>query len=181
MKSRLAWFLMIPFFAFAQAFTTPTKLVFCSEGNPESLTPFSASVTSVVVYIAMNDTLVSYVRGETKITPSLAEHWQVSRDGKEYTFYLQQGVQWHNNAFFKPTRDLNADDVIFTIDRQRLPPDDAGHVEPFHRADREESDYDTATRNKRSTLLPCKAVKLKSIKYEGKMDTKSITPQRVKA
>ena len=127
MKSRLAWFLMIPFFAFAQAFTTPTKLVFCSEGNPESLTPFSASVTSVVVYIAMNDTLVSYVRGETKITPSLAEHWQVSRDGKEYTFYLQQGVQWHNNAFFKPTRDLNADDVIFTIDRQRLP------HHPYHR------------------------------------------------
>lgn len=105
----------------------PQKLVFCSEGNPESLTPYSASATSVGVYIAINDTLISYVRGETKISPSLAEHWQISRDGKEYTFYLQQGVKWHSNAFFQPTRDFNASDVIFTIDRQR------NETHPYHR------------------------------------------------
>ena len=100
---------------FAQAKDTPHKLVFCSEGNPESLVPYSPGTTSVNVYVAMNDTLISHVRGETDITPSLAVHGQISRDGKEYTFFLRQGVKWHRNTFFEPTRDFNADDVIFTI------------------------------------------------------------------
>jgi dipeptide transport system substrate-binding protein len=104
---------------FAQAKDTPHKLVFCSEGNPESLVPYSSSTTSVGVYVALNDTLISHVRGETDIIPGLAVHWQISRDGKEYTFFLRQGVKWHRNAFFEPTRDFNADDVIFSIERQR--------------------------------------------------------------
>lgn len=98
---------------------TPQKLVFCSEGSPESLAPsVSFSATSIDVYLAIYDTLVTYVRGETNLMPSLAEHWQVSKDGKEYTFFLQRGVKWHSNELFKPTRDFNADDVIFTIERQ---------------------------------------------------------------
>jgi dipeptide transport system substrate-binding protein len=95
------------------------KLVFCSEGSPESLAPsVSFSATSIDVYLSIYDTLVTYVRGETNLMPSLAEHWQVSKDGKEYTFFLQQGVKWHSNALFQPTRNFNADDVIFTIERQ---------------------------------------------------------------
>ena len=105
--------------AWAQSSEPLQKLVFCSEGSPESLAPsVSSTATSIDVYTAIYDTLVSYVRGETNLAPSLAEHWQVSRDGKEYTFYLQRGVKWHSNAFFKPTRTFNADDVLFTIERQ---------------------------------------------------------------
>ncbi len=29
------------------------------------------------------------------------------------------GVKWQDNKDFKPTRDLNADDVVFSFDRQK--------------------------------------------------------------
>ncbi len=37
------------------------------------------------------------------------------------TFKLREGVQFHSNDQFTPTRDLNADDVIFSFDRQGNP------------------------------------------------------------
>ena len=44
---------------------------------------------------------------------------EVSEDGKTYTFHLRKGVKWHDNKEFKPTRELNADDVVFSFDRQK--------------------------------------------------------------
>ena len=52
------------------------------------------------------------------MVPGLAESWTVSPDGMEYTFNLRKGVKWHTNKNFKPTRDFNADDIIFMIERQ---------------------------------------------------------------
>jgi peptide/nickel transport system substrate-binding protein len=43
--------------------------------------------------------------------PGLAERWEVSEDGKEYTFYLRKDVKFHNGEPF------NADSVTFTFDR----------------------------------------------------------------
>ncbi len=94
---------------FALCFTMPhfclaqpmQKLVFCAEGNPETLSPsLGLSANSIDAYIAIYDTLVTYARGETKLTPHLAEYWEISEDGKTYTFHLQQGVKWHSNPFF---------------------------------------------------------------------------------
>ena len=63
------------------------------------------------------DRLVSFKRGTTTIVPSLATHWKVSSDGLTYTFYLRRGVKFHTTDYFKPTRDFNADDVVFTFSR----------------------------------------------------------------
>ncbi|SPW60976.1 dipeptide ABC transporter, substrate-binding protein [Escherichia coli] len=57
--------------------------------------------------------------GTTEVIPGLAEKWEVSEDGKTYTFHLRKGVKWHDNKEFKPTRELNADDVVFSFDRQK--------------------------------------------------------------
>ena len=62
--------------------------------------------------------IVDFERGTTKVIPGLAEKWDISPDGTVYTFHLRHGVKWQSNANFKPTRDFNADDVIFAIDRQ---------------------------------------------------------------
>jgi len=43
-----------------------------------------------------------------KPIPALAERWEVSPDGLVYTFYLRQGVRWHDGVPF------TAEDVVFT-------------------------------------------------------------------
>ena len=102
-------------------------LVFCSEGSPEFFAPsISNTATSFDANQPIYDTLVRYLRGTTRIAPGLAERWEVSRDGTQYTFFLRRGVRWHHNALFTPSRDFNADDVLFMINRQW----DANH--PFH-------------------------------------------------
>lgn len=54
-------------------------------------------------------------KGGVKIVPSLAESWDISKDGKVYTFHLAKGVKFHNGEEFK------ADDVLFTIDKMMNP------------------------------------------------------------
>jgi len=64
------------------------------------------------------DNLVDFERGGTKVVPGLAESWTVSKDGLEYVFKLRKGVKWQSNKNFKPTRDFNADDILFMFERQ---------------------------------------------------------------
>jgi dipeptide transport system substrate-binding protein len=42
----------------------------------------------------------------------------VSDDGLEYTFHLRSGVKFHTSANFTPSRDFNADDVLYSFNRQ---------------------------------------------------------------
>ena len=64
--------------------------------------------------------LVDFKAGTTELVPSLAESWEVSEDGKIYTFHLRKGVKFQSNKYFKPSRDFNADDVIFSFMRQKI-------------------------------------------------------------
>lgn len=68
-------------------------------------------------WVDMNvlDRLVEYEAGPVgmDIVPSLAEKWEVSSDGAEYTFYLRKGVMWHNG------KEFSAEDVKFTFERIR--------------------------------------------------------------
>ena len=95
-------------------------LVFCSEGSPENFYPgINTTGTSFDANEPIYNRLVDFEYGGTKVVPSLAEKWDISADGKEYTFHLRKGVKWHaSSKSFKPTRDMNADDVLFMFERQ---------------------------------------------------------------
>jgi len=94
-------------------------LVFCSEGSPENFYPaVNTTGTSFDANSQIYSRIVDFERGTTKVVPGLAERWDISSDGTVYTFYLRKGVKCHSNANFKPTRDMNADDIIFAIERQ---------------------------------------------------------------
>jgi dipeptide transport system substrate-binding protein len=95
-------------------------LVFCSEGSPEGFNPafYTAGTTFDASSRAVYNRLVEFERGTTKIGPALAEKWDVSADGLEYTFYLRKGVKFQTTKEFTPTRDFNADDVVFSFKRQ---------------------------------------------------------------
>jgi dipeptide transport system substrate-binding protein len=94
-------------------------LVYCSEGSPENFYPgINTTGTSFDANLQIYDTPVQFERGGTKVIPALAERWDINKDGTEYTFHLRKGVKFHSNKLFKPSRDFNADDFIFSIERQ---------------------------------------------------------------
>ncbi|GLO08615.1 ABC transporter substrate-binding protein [Pseudomonas putida] len=96
-----------------------SNLVFCSEGSPAGFDPgqyitgtdFDASAETVF------NRLTQFERGGTAVIPGLATKWEVSDDGKTYTFHLREGVKFHTTDYFKPSRPFNADDVLFTFNR----------------------------------------------------------------
>ena len=53
--------------------------------------------------------------------PALARAWQVSADGLGYTLQLRRGVHFQRNFGFVPSRDFDADDVVFSFMRMLDP------------------------------------------------------------
>src|SRR5438552_12362948 len=91
-------------------------LVFCSEGSPENFYPgVNTTGTSFDGNEPIYNRIVEFQRGGTQVGPGLAEKWTISPDGTIYTFNLRKGVKWHSaSKSFKPTREFNADDVMFS-------------------------------------------------------------------
>lgn len=79
---------------------------------------FYSGVTFTASAETVFDRLTHFERGTTNVIPGLAESWDISEDGKEYTFHLRKGVKVHTYKKFHPKRDFNADDVIFSFERQ---------------------------------------------------------------
>ncbi|WP_413854999.1 ABC transporter substrate-binding protein, partial [Albidovulum sp.] len=94
--------------------------VYCSEASPEGFdpAPYTAGGTFDASAHPIYNRLTEFKKGTTEVEPGLAESWEVSEDGTEYTFHLRKGVKWQSNEKFTPTRDFNADDVIFSYERQ---------------------------------------------------------------
>jgi len=115
--------------------------VFCSEGSPEGFNPafYTAGTTFDASSRPIFDRLVLFELGTTKTIPGLAEKWGISPDGKTYTFNLRKGVKFHTTKNFTPTRDFNANDVIFTFERQR----DKNH--PYHKVSGGNYEYFVST------------------------------------
>ena len=95
-------------------------LVYCSEASPANFDPGTTTggndfdASSRTVY----NRLVEFKHGGTEVEPGLAESWDISDDGLTYTFHLRQGVKFQTTDYFTPTRDFNADDVVFSFERQ---------------------------------------------------------------
>jgi ABC-type transport system substrate-binding protein len=77
----------------------------------------SGTVANIGPQSPMYDTLLrrSPKDGQT-IIPDLAQRWEISPDGKKYTFHLRQGVKFHDGAPF------TAADVKATYERIARPP-----------------------------------------------------------
>ncbi|MFC0337018.1 dipeptide transport system substrate-binding protein [Kushneria avicenniae] len=95
-------------------------LVFCSEASPEGFNPqhYTAGTTFDASSRTIYNRLVEFKSGTTELKPALAESWEVSDDGRTYTFHLRQGVTFQTTDYFTPSRDFNADDVLYSFNRQ---------------------------------------------------------------
>ncbi|MDN3577725.1 ABC transporter substrate-binding protein [Chitinimonas viridis] len=113
---------LIKYTAIALALATSAQaktLVYCSEASPEGFDGgmFTAAATHDASTEAIYNRLTEFEKGGTKVVPALAEKWEASKDGLEYTFHLRRGVKFHTTEWFKPSRDFNADDVLWTFQR----------------------------------------------------------------
>ncbi len=98
-------------------------LTVCTEASPDGfdIAQSETAVTHDAAGKTIYDQLFALKRGTTEIVPSLAERWEVSPDGLQVTLHLRKGVKFHTTSWFKPTREMNADDVVFSLQRQADP------------------------------------------------------------
>lgn len=59
------------------------------------------------------------------VIPGVAERWNISDDGLVYTFYLREGVTFHDG------HELTAADVVYTFERNRNPETGVPHPEYY--------------------------------------------------
>src|SRR6266849_1133069 len=71
-----------------------------------------ADITPFMILYALHDALVKPMPGNLN-TPSLAESWTMSRDGRTWEFLLRKGARFHNGE------PVTAEDVKFSFERYR--------------------------------------------------------------
>ena len=98
-------------------------LVVCTEASPEGfdIVQYTTAVTADASAETILDRLVTFKPGTSDTAPGLAESWDISPDGLGYTFHLRHGVKFQTTDYFKPTRAMNADDVLWSFQRQLDP------------------------------------------------------------
>lgn len=103
-----------------QSEASKTGLIYCAEGSPLSFNPHvsNSGVTLDASARPLYDRLLEINPNTLTLEPALASKWQISEDGLTYTLTLRQGVTFHQTPWFTPTRTLNAEDVVFTYERQ---------------------------------------------------------------
>jgi len=95
--------------ASAAAKTGGTLNVALSDLGNENLDVILASTNNNVIYL-MHERLMLY-NEQGELIPWLAESWQMSEDGRQWTFKLRKGVKWTNGD------DLTSADVKFSFER----------------------------------------------------------------
>ena len=82
--------------------------------EPPHLDPTAGAEAAIdeIVYANIFEGLTR-IGSKGEILPALAESWDISEDGKTYTFKLHTGVKFHDGT------DFDASDVKFSLDRAR--------------------------------------------------------------
>ncbi|WP_422375626.1 ABC transporter substrate-binding protein [Roseibium sp.] len=91
-----------------------SDIVVAMQLEPPHLDPTSAAAGAIdsVLYSNVFEGLTRF-GPDGSVNPGLAETWEISEDGKSYTFKLQEGVKFHDGS------DMTAEDVKFSLDRAR--------------------------------------------------------------
>ncbi len=81
----------------------PTTFTYVTFGEPDILDPaYDYETAGGEILQNVYETLVTYDGNyESKLVPLLAESWELSEDGKTYTFKMRSGVKYHNGNEMK--------------------------------------------------------------------------------
>ena len=96
----------------ARAQVPPDVLVVGQIAEPKSMDPHVATATNDFrILVNVYDGLLRYKDGTLEVEPALAQSWDVSEDGRTYTFRLREGVSFHDGSPF------DAEAVKFNFER----------------------------------------------------------------
>ncbi len=109
----------------ASALAAPTNnirnsgFVYCVNGTVNTFNPQMVSSGLVVDTLAaqLYDRLLDVDPYTYRLIPDLAQSWEVRDNGATYRFHLRKDVSFQHTNWFKPTRKMNADDVVFSFAR----------------------------------------------------------------
>lgn len=98
------------------ALAAPDSVTLAMVLEPPNLDPTGGAAAAIdeIVYANLFEGLTR-IGPDGSVRPGLAESWDVSEDGRIYTFHLRAGVKFHDGS------DFDAQDVIFSLDRARAP------------------------------------------------------------
>ncbi|MBI2886929.1 MAG: ABC transporter substrate-binding protein [Chloroflexi bacterium] len=87
-------------------------------GDPPSFDLHQESVTNMqqATWAAYNNLIMYHPHDPSKIVPDAAARWEVSKDGKEVTFFLHKSIRFHDGT------PMTAADVKFSLERMKNPP-----------------------------------------------------------
>src|SRR6059036_2098464 len=89
------------------------SLAYGEYGRPATLDPITSNeMISLRITELVFNGLVG-IDEKQVIIPELAERWEVSKDGRTYTFSLRKDVRWHPRESEAP-KPFTAEDVVFT-------------------------------------------------------------------
>ena len=92
--------------------STQSRLIFGTASRPVSFDPiFATDDETLRVDRQLFETLITYKPGTAELTPGLATSWTSTEDGKQWTFKLRKGVEFHDGSRF------NAEAVCYNFDR----------------------------------------------------------------
>ncbi len=123
----LTWLTLPALAALPSVLTPPAPLenirqsgfVYCVNDVLNTFNPQMArsGVTIDTLAAQLYDRLLDVDPYTYRLMPELAQRWEVSDNGSTYRFYLRRDVPFQHTAWFSPTRNMNADDVIFSFQR----------------------------------------------------------------
>lgn len=95
------------------------SLVYCTTSSGLSFNPQKSDVSSNmnVVTEQIYDKLFEFNSKKNRLEAALAESYSISDDGLIITLHLRKNVAFHTTKWFTPTRTLNAEDVVFSLNR----------------------------------------------------------------
>ncbi|OOF70240.1 ABC transporter substrate-binding protein [Rodentibacter caecimuris] len=98
---------------------TENGLTYCTNSGGFSFNPQTADAGASMNIITeqIYDKLFDIRNHSAQLIPMLAQSYSISPDGKEIIINLRKGVKFHHTPWFTPTRDFNAEDVVFSINR----------------------------------------------------------------
>ena len=93
--------------------------IYCVNGIVTTFNPQLASSGLIIDPLGaqLYDRLLDVDPFPYRLIPELASRWEVLDNGATYRLYLRKDVKFQTTPWFTPTRNMNADDVVFSFSR----------------------------------------------------------------